>query len=220
MAAALVAIAALAIAALAQSVSPEKQDHGRATYYNLAKQGFNGFKSTIDPNWEVILGPTATADNLKIFRALRFSLTVDANGNATVSYEIVNPDKLRVEPYVNQIHGNVNRLVTSFFRTWSMFVVSPMPEKDLTEWKLTGPSGTQTIKPQFQKTDAGLLLSNYHTNFEPTAVQGIKTDLDVQIEYQELSGMKLPHKIRIKGVHGGEPVEAELEFNNCVLNPR
>ena len=220
MAAALVAIASMGIAVAAQSVSPEKRDRGRGAYYNLTKQGFNGFKSTIDPNWEVILGPTATADNLKIFRALRFSMTVDANGNATVSYEIVNPDKLRLEPYVNQIHGNVNRLVTSFFRTWSMFVVAPAPEKDLTEWKLSGSSGTQTIKPQFQKTDAGLLLSSYHTNFEPTAALGIKTDLDVQIEYQELSGLKLPQKIRIKGVHGGERVEAELEFNKYVLSPR
>lgn len=220
MVAAFIAIAALAILVAGQSAPPERQDRGRGAYYNLTRQGFNGFKSNIDPNWEVILGPTATADNLKIFRALRFSLTVNANGDATVSYEIVNPDKLRVEPYVNQIHGNVNRLVTSFFRTWSMFVVSPAPEKDLTEWKLTGPSGTQTIKPQFQKTETGLLLSSYHTNFEPTAAQGIKTDLDVQVEYQEISGMKLPHKVRIKGVHGGEPIEAELEFNNCVLNPR
>lgn len=219
---AFVAIFALAIVASAQSVSADKQDvtgRGQGAYYNLRKQGFNGFKSTIDPNWEVILGPTATADNLKVFRAFRFSMTVDANGNAAVTYELVNPDKIPLEPYVNQIHGNVNRLVTSFFRTWAMFVVSPLPATDLTEWKLAGPSGTQTIKPQFQKADAGLLLSSYHTNFEPIA-QGIKTDLDVQIEYQEFSGMKLPHKIRIKGVHGGEPIEAELEFNQLMLNPR
>ncbi|HEY5884270.1 MAG TPA: hypothetical protein VIT88_06250 [Pyrinomonadaceae bacterium] len=213
MAAAFVAIAALAIAVSAQSVSADKG------YYNLTKQGFNGFKSTIDPNWEVILGPTATADNLKIFRALRFSMTVDANGVATVSHEIVNPDKIRLEPYVNQIHGNVNRLVTSFFRTWAMFVVSPASETDLKEWKLTTPNGIQTIKPQFQKTRSGLLLSSYHSNFEPSAL-GIKTTLDVQVEYQELSGMQLPHRIRIKGIHGGELVEAELEFNQYVLNPR
>jgi len=221
MAAAFVAITALAIGVSAQSVSADKQDvmgRGQRAYYNLTKQGFNGFKSTIYPNWEVILGPTATADNLKIFRALHFSMTVDASGNATVSYEIVNPDKIRLEPYVNQIYGNVNRLVTSFFRTWAMFVISP-PETDQPEWKLAGTSGTQTIKPQFQKADAGLLLIGYHTNFEP-AVQGIKTDLDVQIEYQEFSGLKLPHKIRIKGVHGGEPVEAELEFNQIMLNAR
>ena len=216
------AISALAIVASAQSVSADKQEEmgrGQGAYYNLTKQGFNGFKSTIDPNWEVILGPTATADNLKIFRALRFSMTVDANGNATVSYEVVNPDKIRLEPYVNQIHGHVNRLVTSFFRTWAMFVISP-PETDQTEWKLAGTSGTQTIKPQFKQTAAGLLLTNYHTNFEPSTTLGIKTDLDVQIEYQELSGLKLPHKIQIKGIHGSEPVEADLEFNQLVLNPR
>lgn len=215
MAAALVAISALAIGVSAQSVSPGKE------YYNLTNHGFNGFKSTINPNWEVILGPTATADNLKVFRALRFSMTVDANGIAIVTHEIVNPDKIRLEPYyIGQIHGHMNRLVTSFFRTWAMFVVSSPGEMDLKEWKLTTPSGTQIIRPQFQETAAGRLLTSYHTNFEPSTPLGIKTTLDVQIEYQEYGGLKLPHKIQIKGIHANEPVEAELEFNQLVLNQR
>lgn len=253
MAAAFVAIAVLAIVATGQSVSTDENDvigRARESYYNLPKHGFNGFKASIEPNWEVILGPTATPENLKVFRAFRFSMIVDAKGNVTVSHEVVNPDKLRVEPYINQIHGNVNRLVTSFFSTWSMFVVSsPFPEPGsqvrlensgkqyqlfyatqsadatltmdselmIAEWRLTNPRGKRIVNPRFQKTPQGLLLSGYQSAFEPST-EGLKTTLDLQIDYQELGGLRLPHKLRIKGVYGGEPVEAELEFNQYVMN--
>ena len=249
------AIAVLAIVAAAQSVSTDQNDvigRAREAYYNLSKHGFNGFKASIEPNWEVTLGPTATPENLKVFRAFRFSMIVDAKGNVTVSHEIVNPEKLRVEPYINQIHGNVNRLVTSFFSTWSTFVVnSPFPEPGsqvklqdsgkqyqvlyttqsadatltmesnllISEWRLSNQRGKRVVSPRFQKTSHGLLLSGYQSTFEPSA-EGLKTTLELQVDYQELSGLKLPNKLRIKGVYGGEPVEAELEFNQYVLNPR
>jgi hypothetical protein len=254
-AAALSAICALAIGASAQSGSAEKDDvirRARGAYYNLTTNGLTGFKANIHPNWEVILGPTATQQNLKVFRTLQFSMTVDASGTVTVSHEVVNPEKIRVEPYVNQIYGHVNRLVTSFFGTWAAFVVSsPFPETGdktkienagngyhlfhttpsadvmltltsdllITEWKLTNSRGQRTVKPLFQKTTEGLLLAGYHSAFEPTG-EGIKSTLDLRIEYQEFSGLKLPHKIQIKGIHGSEPVEAELEFSQYVLNPR
>jgi hypothetical protein len=252
--ASLVTIYALTLQVSSQSV-PNKQEvitRARSSYYNLPGQGFNGFKASIEPNWEVILGHTATPETLKVFRALRFSMTLDASGNVTISHEVVNPEKIRLEPYINQIHENVRRLVASFFGTWSMFVVSsPFPEAEsqikiensgkeyqllytfnsadamltltsdllIVEWKLTGPGGTRTVKPAFQKSAGGLLLTRYQTNFEPSR-EGIKTSLSLQIEYQDVSGMKLPHKLQIKGIHGSEPIEAELEFNHYVLNPR
>lgn len=253
--ASLVAIYALTIPISAQSVRGSGQDvisRARSEYYNLTRQGFDGFRATIEPNWEVILGHTATAENLKVFRALRFSMTVDTNGAVAVSYEVADTERARVEPYVRQIHDNVQRLLAGFFGTWAIFVVSsPFPSTDsqikienagkeyqlfynrqsadvmltmtddllVAEWKLTGPGGKRTVKPLFQKTGEGLLLSGYHSVFEPLT-EGLKTTLDVNIEYQDVGGMKLPHMIRIGGMHGSEPVEAELRFNQYVLNPR
>ena len=253
--AAFAALSALAVVASAQSVAADNDEvigRARDGYYNVTRKGFTGFKATIHPNWEVTLGPAATQQNLKVFRTLRFSMIVDASGGVIVTHEVVNPDKIRVEPYIEQIHHNVNRLVTSFFNTWSTFVVtSPFPMTDgevklqtsgnayrlffstqlgentlaltndllITEWTTVTPRGKRTVKPLFDKTSDGLLLNNYLLAFEPSS-DGIRSTTDLEIEYQEFSGMQLPYKIRIKGMHGNEPIEAELEFNNYVLNPR
>jgi hypothetical protein len=253
--ASLVAIYALTVPVSAQSAHTSNQgiiDRAQGAYYNLRKQGFAGFKAAIEPNWEVTLGPTATQENLKIFQAVRLSMTVDANGAVTVSHEVADTEKLRAGPYVREIHNNVQRLVASFFGMWARFMVSsPFPENGsqvkiensgderrllytadstdvvltmtndllVTEWKRTGPNAKRTIKPLFQKTDAGFLLNSYKSLFEPVGA-GIRTDLEFTIQYQDVGGMKLPHKIDIRGVHGGQPVAAELTFNQYVLNPR
>lgn len=223
----------------------------RDKYYCLTRRNFNGFKATIEPNWEVILGQKATPQNLKVFRALRFSMTVDAKGAVTVKHEVAAGDEARVEAYVSQIHGNLQRLVAAFFGAWTMFMLrSPFTETEsaikieninneyrlfqtmqsgevvltmtsdllITDWKVTGPRAKRTIKPRFHKDVEGLLLNGYRSIFEPVS-EGIKTTLEVNIEYQDVSGMKLPHKVRISGMHGSEPVDAELVFDEYVLNP-
>src|SRR5829696_7735786 len=105
-----------------------------------------------------------------------------------------------LQPTVNQIHSDVQRLVTGFFNTWRIFAVgSPFPEtasevkienagkqyrvsyptqsgevtiamtSDLlmTEWNLSAPTAKRTVKPRFQKTLDGLLLTGYHGVFVP-----------------------------------------------------
>ena len=243
----------LTIVALTTSVYPDKQSpanqevisQARSAYYNLARKGFKGFTATIEPNWEVILGQTATPASLKIFRALQFSMVVDANGAVTVTHEVgADAAKPDLQPTVNRIHYDIQRLGTGFFNTWRIFAVnSPFPEAAsdlkienvgkqyrvsyptqsgvvtiamnsdllLTEWNLSAPTAKRTVKPKFQKTVDGLLLTGYHGVFEPTG-PGIKTTLDFQIEYQDVSGMKVPRKLRFNGMHGSEPVEAELVF--------
>jgi hypothetical protein len=214
-------------------------------YYSLARKGFKGFTATIEPNWEVILAQTATPANLKIFRDVRFTMVVEANGSVTVTHELgPNATKPDLQPTVNRIHFDVQRLVTGFFNTWRIFVVSsPFPESEnqinveksrnqyrisyttqsgevtiaatgdllIKEWNLSGPTVKRTVKPQFQKTADGYLLTRYQGVFEPIG-EGIKTTLDFHIEYQEFNGMKVPQKVRFNGMYGSEPVEAELVF--------
>lgn len=81
----------------------------------------------------------------------------------------------------------------------------------INEWKLSGPLASRTVKPHFQKTVDGFLLTGYQGVFEPVG-DGIKTTLDFNIEYQDVSGLRLPHKVLLKGMHGSEPVEAEIVF--------
>src|SRR5688572_29792766 len=92
----------------------------RDAYYNLARQGFYGFEAALVPNWEVILGPTATKENLKVFRALRFSMAVDARGAVTINHAVVSSDRTRLQSYIKQIDYNFQRLVRGVFGTWAM----------------------------------------------------------------------------------------------------
>ena len=229
---------------LAQSASPTDQDlirQARRAYYSATAHGFNGFQAKIDPNWKVILGPTATPSNLKFFQSLRFAVTVDAAGSATVAYEVGRTQ--RVEAYVKRIHDDVERLVSRFFSTWALFMVSsPFPESQLKieplsnayrilytlqsaevvltltddlqikELMIIDPSSRRTINPLFQKTSEGLLLRDYHTVFEPIG-PGSKSTIDTTVEYRDLGGMKLPNRIHVTGIYANEPVEAELSFS-------
>ena len=240
----------LTILALTVSAQPRGQantnnevlNRARGAYYSLARKGFKGFTAAVEPNWEVILAHTATPKTLAIFRAVQFSLAVDANGAATVTHEVGANAKPELQETADRIQSDVQRLVAGFFNTWRIFVVnSPFPETEIqienpgkhynfsstspngkvtvtmmddfsiTEWQLAGPTVKRTVKPQFQKTADGFLLTAYQALFEPVG-EGIRTKLDFQIEYQELSGMKVPFKVRLSGMHGSEPVEAELVF--------
>jgi hypothetical protein len=251
----LAAIHALTLPAAGSSPAGSCQEmvaQARSAYYNPKRQSFRGFKATIKPNWKVILGPTATRQNLKVFQSIRFSMAADANGTVAVTRDFAENEAVGAEDYVNQIHENVQRLVSGFFSIWSVFMItSPFPENGstfgidnsgkecrvsyitagsdvflvmtddlrITELRLRSPSGKRTIKPVFQKTSEGLLLKGYHSLFEPIG-DGIKTELEVTIKYHDVDGMKLPHKLELRGMLGIEPIAAELTFDQYLLNPR
>lgn len=231
------------------STNQDVVNHARRSYYNLPRHGFNGFQANIEPNWEVTLGYAATPDNLTVFRDVRFSINVDAKGAVTLTHEITGNQKTRVERYATEIHNNLQRLVAGVLGTWAFFMIrSPFPESQIkiltvdkeyrlfyteesnevmltlttdcliTEAKVNGPPSIRTITPVFQRTPEGLLLTSYHTVSQPMG-QGGMTTLYIKIEYEVVNGMKLPGKIHLKGMHGIEPIEAELRFNQYVLNP-
>jgi hypothetical protein len=135
------ATALLTILGLTVSVQPRGQGvtnqrvltRARGAYYSLERKGFKGFTAAVEPNWEVILGDTATPASLKVFRAVQFSMTVDANGVATLTHEVgPNASKPELQATVNRIHADVQRLVAGFFNTWRVFVVSsPFPETEI-----------------------------------------------------------------------------------------
>jgi hypothetical protein len=217
----------------------------RSSYYSLTKKGFKGFTASVEPNWKIILADTATRENLKIFRSIRFTIVVNPEGVVTLNYEVrAEAATPALQPFVKRIHSDLQRLIAGFFNTWRMFTVSsPFPETEnlikienlrdqyrfignmrsgevmisttvdfsITEWKLTGPTAKRTIKPLFEKTVDGFLLTAYQSFFDPIG-EGTKTLLDFDIEYQDVGGSKVPHKVRLSGVHGNEPVESELVF--------
>jgi hypothetical protein len=222
----------------------------RAAYYSLVRHNFGGFSANIEPDWKTILADTATSENLKVFRSQHFSMTVDANGVVSVNREFDEAPRAKSAAYIKQIHENVQRLLSGFFGTWSFFMIrSPFPDPPfkvesrrqqsrisysvlstevelittsdflITASRLSDVRVTRTIKPTFQKTSEGFLLLSYQTAFEPVG-PGKKTTTETSIEYIDVSGMKLPVKIHIKGLYGAEPFEAELKFNEHILTAR
>jgi hypothetical protein len=246
----LITIYQLTASVSGQSASAGSEDvigQARRSYYSLPRHGFNGFEATIEPNWKITLGPTATPENLKIFPALHFTVTVDATGAATVT-QVAAGQKTKIEPYVKQIHDHMQQLVARFFRTWALFMISsPFPDSQIKierfdnryrllyavqsaevrltmthdllieELRITDPMSRRTVNPVFRNTSDGLVLTGYRTVFEPVG-PGSKSTLQTMIDYRDVSGLKLPNKIHITGMNGVEPIEAELKFNQYVPN--
>jgi hypothetical protein len=246
--------AALAFLVALNSIAPasSNQDkeliqNARAAYYNLARHNFNGFSATIEPDWKVILADTATPENLKVFRRQRLSMTVNASGAVTLNREFDESPNANLMPFVKQIQENIQRLLSSFFGTWSFFTIgSPFPELETRvehldkEERLSYTVLTTEVRlkltPELVITEGVLTDQKSKRTIKPIFQKtsegllllgyhtvfeplgpGNKTTMDTVIEYTSVGGMKLPAKIHIKGMYGAEPVEAELKFKDADL---
>jgi hypothetical protein len=213
----------------------------RNAYYSLARKGFKGFSATIEPNWEVILAQSATSSTLKTFRAVRFSMVVAESGAVTVTHE-VGADAASAEVVDRIHADIQRIVAGFFNTWRAFVVSSPFPETEkariedagkqyrlvyttepsgvtitttkeflITEINISAPTFKRTVRPQFQKTVDGFLLTGYTQVSEPLS-GGVKTTLEFHVEYQDLNGLKVPQKVRLSGLYGAEPVEAELVF--------
>ena len=233
-----------------QSGGAETRDvvgSARRAYYSLNGHSFNGFHAAIEPDWKVILGPTATPENLKVFRALHFSVIVDASGAAIVNHEFPTTQQNKLAPYLKQIHYDIQRLVSSFFGTWALFMISsPFPESQI---KIDSAGNEYRLLYNVQSAEVVLAMSRefviremrvtdpkskrtINPVFRKTAEgfvlsgyhtvfepvgEGSRSTTDITVAYRDVGGLKLPNKIHITGVYDGEPIEAALRFNQHVL---
>jgi len=100
----------------------------RSRYYNLRTAGLSEVRAAIQPNWDVLLEGANTAPSARaVLNNLHFWISIDAAGNFQLSHDgkAVPADQVAG---VENIFKGVNLSVTSFFRTWSLFVItSPFP---------------------------------------------------------------------------------------------
>jgi hypothetical protein len=219
----------------------------RAAYYNLGSHNFNGFRATIHPNWKVILGDTATPQNLKVFRSQHFWMSVDARGVVSVNREFDEKPSLSLESSLKQINENLQRLLSGFFETWAFFVISsPFPELEInTEfvdkqyrifYKALSSEVILRMTADFVITQCDFYDEQTKRTLKPVLQktseglllrsyhsviepggEGKKTVVSTSVAYVDVGGIKLPNRIQIKGLYGLEPVEAELEFDQYSL---
>lgn len=104
----------------------------RDRYYNLRQAGLIEFRSTIRPNWKVVLGDFQTDSAIKLLNAIHFSMSVDAESKFRLEHhtDLVPKDRKSAEA-LDQIFRNMDEAVSRFFVTWSLFMItSPFPDID------------------------------------------------------------------------------------------
>jgi hypothetical protein len=86
----------------------------------------------------------------------------------------------------------------------------------LIEMKVSAAEFQGSIKPRLVKTDRGFVINGYQGQYEPAGGSG-KVMLDVQLDHQDVSGFKLPLKLRIDGTRDGGPTQTELVFSQYAV---
>src|SRR5262249_35159063 len=87
----------------------------------------------------------------------------------------------------------------------------------ISEVKVTSATFRSSLRPQLSKGAEGFVLTGYTADYEgQTKDEG--THLEVSINYQQVSGVKLPQTLNLKGSYGSNPFQMELGFSGCQAN--
>ncbi len=89
----------------------------------------------------------------------------------------------------------------------------------ITEIKVDDPTFHSWIRPQFQTSSKGFVLTGYDSAYIGTNGSG-KTALTVQIENQEISGQVLPSKLTLNGSYEGTSFSVEVTFKDYQVRNR
>lgn len=89
----------------------------------------------------------------------------------------------------------------------------------ITELKVITPEFSSSITPQLTKTEKGYVLIGYAANYVPAKAPG-KVELKIQVDYQDVNGLKLPRRLRAHSVLDGKPTETELIFSDYTVKAR
>jgi len=135
-AALLVAVLVQPLAAADRSDKREIIRQARAAYYSLRGRGLDSFSASATVNWEVVLGPIKTGDDvaqrasaMKLLNGLHFGLTMNALGKVAVTHsaDTPAPNETSQKGY-DQIFTGMDQVITGFYDTYSPFMLtSPFP---------------------------------------------------------------------------------------------
>ncbi len=73
------------------------------------------------------------------------------------------------------------------------------------------------LRPRFTASGKGFLMSGYDADYLGTGGKD-KTVLHVGLEYQDVSGLKLPQVLNLKGSYNDAPFQVDVRFSNCTLS--
>jgi hypothetical protein len=215
----------------------------RSSYGLLKRQGLLGFAVSVIPNWATMFKDVPVKDRPKLIRTmsrLRFVVEVGANANFHVTHSLVGPKPASAQAQaLDNFAKAVDLSVTSFFMTWSPFMLTyPIPEKldqfvlqdledrkvltykqsavDVTvvvkkDYEIKELSTPQgSVKPIFRPDKSGFILTGYEGSNEDPIVG--KVLVNGRVELAPVQGFLLPKTVFITGNAGSTPLNYELSF--------
>jgi hypothetical protein len=162
----------------------------------------------------------------------------------------VTPPDQKTADGLGKIVKGVDESVSQFFVTWSLFMLtSPFAEvetdyevkesvgeyrfshketagdvltitdKDfmVTEIRVSGRDFNASLKPVLEKTKKGFILKGFAAGYE-TGLRS--TSVKARLEYEELSGLQLLHKVNLDTVYDGVPAQMEWLFTDYQVKVR
>jgi hypothetical protein len=99
-----------------------------------------------------------------------------------------------------------NKVATTFGKDFS-----------IKEIQVSSESFTGAIKPQFRKTEHGYIVVAYRGNYL-TAAGNPTSDLQVNIQYNQVNGLEVPLKLNVDGSYNGGPVNMEIVFSDYKIS--
>ena len=154
-----------------------------------------------------------------------------------------------VERYRDELKAEMPE-VDAFIATWSVFMLTaPFPaiesdcevkeadgkyqfshkegatdvltvtDKDfmIVEIKVSGSGFNASLKPVLENTAKGFILKGYSANYQTGARN---TAVKVRLDYQEVSGLQLPSKVKVDTVYEGKPAQVEWLFTGYQVKVR
>ena len=88
---------------------------------------------------------------------------------------------------------------------------------DIKEIQVSGESFSGAIKPQFRKTDHGQIIVAYQGSYF-NAAGNLTSDLQVNIQYNQVNGLEVPLKVNVQGTYNGGPVNMEIVFSDYKIS--
>ena len=115
----------------AQSEKDQVLAKAGQSYYNLRRSGLIEFHSNIKPNWDLLLtGVDTKTGGTNLLDGLQFSVSIDAESNLRMEHDAgIAPPNQKSREEFDKIFKGMDDALSSFFVTWSIFMLtSPFPK--------------------------------------------------------------------------------------------
>ena len=89
----------------------------------------------------------------------------------------------------------------------------------ISEIKVSGRDFNASLKPVLEKTAQGFILKGYAATYQ-TLTGARNTSVKALLEYEELRGLQLLHKVNLDTVFEGTPAQMEWLFSDYQVKVR